>query len=166
MATATVVTLAAGAGAAVAPRASAHTVAATSGVYIPVGGLTYAHGAGTETWGMRTHAAWSSRVVKHRYAVGTVYGYRVSTGDHGKGLAADLMVYSNTTKGYQIAEFAKKHYKQLNITYIIWNQRIWSVARASEGWRLMADRGSPTANHKDHVHISFRETPNDYTYRG
>jgi hypothetical protein len=75
------------------------------------------------------------------------------------------MVYSNFTKGRQIAEFAKKHRKELNISYIIWNQRIWSVARASEGWRLMADRGSRTANHKDHVHISYRTTPNNYTYR-
>ena len=158
--------LVAGAVTTVAP-AAAHTAPATSGVNIPVGGLTYSSGAGTETWGLRTHSAWSSRVVKHRYAVGTVYGYRSSTtSDHGKGLAADFMVHSNTTKGYRIAEFAKKHYQQLNVSYVIWNQRIWSVSRASEGWRLMADGGSATANHKDHVHISFRETPSSYTYRG
>ena len=150
----------------VAP-AAAHNVSATGGDRIPVGGLTYSSGEGTETWGLRTHAAWSSRVVKHRYAVGTVYGYRSSTtSDHGDGLAADFMVYSNSTKGYRISRFAKKHYEQLNVTYVIWDQRIWSVARASEGWRLMADGGSATANHKDHVHVSFRETPSDYTYRG
>jgi len=75
------------------------------------------------------------------------------------------MVYNNSRKGRQIAEFAKKHRKELNVTYVIWNQRIWSVERAREGWRRMADRGSRTANHKDHVHISFRKTPNNYTYR-
>ena len=148
-----------------APPAAAHTVPPTNGVYIPVGGLTYRSGAGTETWGLRPHAAWSSRVIKHRYAVRTVYGYRSSSGDHGRRLAADFMVYDNSRKGHQIAGFAKKHRKELNISYIIWNQRIWSVARASEGWRLMADRGSRTANHKDHVHISYRTTPNNYTYR-
>ena len=147
--------------------AAAHTVPASTGVYIPVGGLTRASGAGTETWGLRTHAAWSSRVVKHRHAVGTVYGYRSSTtSDHGRGLGADFMVYSNVTKGYQIAGFTKKHYKELNVSYIIWNQRIWSVGRASEGWRPMADRGGATANHRDHVHVSFRATPSNYTYRG
>ncbi|MDQ1640746.1 MAG: hypothetical protein QOJ90_97, partial [Actinomycetota bacterium] len=26
--------------------------------------------------------------------------------------------------------------------------------RSSEGWRPMADRGSTTANHYDHVHVS------------
>jgi len=131
-----------------------------------VGGLAYRSGAGTETWGLRAHAAWSSRVVKHRYAVGTVYGYRPSNDDHGGRLASDFMVYGNSSKGYRVAEFAKKHHKELNISYVIWNQQIWSVARSSEGWRLMGDRGSRTANHKDHVHLSFRGSPNNYTYRG
>lgn len=146
----------------VAP-AAAHTESAT----IEVGDLTYASGAGTKTWGLRTHAAWSARVVKRQHTVGTVYGYRQSsTSDHGKGLAADFMVYSNAHKGSHIARFAKRHHRQLNVTYVIWNQEIWSVARASEGWRPMADAGSDTANHKDHVHVSFRETPDDDTYRG
>ncbi|MBA3311175.1 MAG: hypothetical protein H0U28_14190, partial [Nocardioidaceae bacterium] len=67
----------AGAPAATVAPAAAHNVSATGGV-IALGGLTYSSGEGTETWGLRTHAAWSSRVVKHRYAVGTVYGYRSS----------------------------------------------------------------------------------------
>ena len=153
--------------AATAAPAAAHTVSATSGVYIPVGGLTYSSGAGTETWGLRTHAAWSSRVIKRRYAVGTVYGYRSSTtSDHGKRIAADFMVYSNSTKGDRIAEFARRHHRELNVSYVIWNQRIWSASRPSEGWRRMADRGGATANHRDHVHVSFRDTPTNYTYRG
>jgi hypothetical protein len=130
-----------------------------------VGELTYSDGAGSRTWGLRKHAAWSTRVVKHRYAVGTVGGYRASSGDHGDRLAADFMVYSNETKGEKIARFAKKHHRQLNITYVIWDQRIWSVARAGDGWRRMSDLGSVTANHKDHVHISFRRVPRDHTYQ-
>jgi hypothetical protein len=148
---------------ATAAPAAAHTASDT----LEVGDLTYSSGAGTETWGLRTHAAWSARVVKRRHTVGTVYGYRQSsTSDHGKGLAADFMVYSNAHKGRHIARFAKRHHRQLNVTYVIWNQRVWSVARAGEGWRPMADAGSATANHKDHVHVSFRETPHDDTYRG
>ncbi|MEJ7742001.1 MAG: hypothetical protein WKF73_05300 [Nocardioidaceae bacterium] len=82
-----------------------------------------------------------------------------------KRLAADFMVLSNATKGDRVARFAKKHHRQLNVTYVIWYQRIWSVARARDGWRRMADQGDATANHKDHVHVSFRSTPNNYTYR-
>ena len=33
-------------------------------------------------------------------------------------------------------------------------QRIWDVRMASSGWVPMEDRGSITANHYDHVHIS------------
>jgi hypothetical protein len=28
------------------------------------------------------------------------------------------------------------------------------VQRSSEGWRWMEDRGSTTANHYDHVHVT------------
>lgn len=40
------------------------------------------------------------------------------------------------------------------IMYIIYRQRIWDVRMASSGWVPMEDRGSITANHYDHVHIS------------
>jgi hypothetical protein len=96
-----------------------------------------------------------------------VIGYRSSgKSDHDKRLAADFMVGSKTTKGHRVARFAKKHHRQLNVTYVIWYQRIWSVERADEGWRPMPDQGSPTANHKDHVHISYRATHKNHTYQG
>lgn len=44
---------------------------------------------------------------------------------------------------------------RLGVMYVIWNQRIWSLYYPELGWRKMADRGSYTANHKDHVHISL-----------
>lgn len=44
---------------------------------------------------------------------------------------------------------------RLGIMYIIWNQKIWSTYYPELGWRKMENRGSWTANHKDHVHISL-----------
>ena len=44
---------------------------------------------------------------------------------------------------------------RLGVMYIIWNQKIWSIYYQELGWRKLADRGSWTANHKDHVHISL-----------
>lgn len=44
---------------------------------------------------------------------------------------------------------------RLGVMYIIWNQRIWSLYYPELGWRKLADRGSYTANHKNHVHISL-----------
>lgn len=87
----------------------------------------------------------------------TIYGVRQDPlPDHPSGRALDIMTYSNTGLGDRVANWTQANASSLNIEYIIWNQRIWSVARANEGWRFMADRGSPTANHKDHVHITVK----------
>lgn len=89
--------------------------------------------------------------------VRTIYGVRQDPlPDHPSGRALDIMVYSNEALGDRVAEWTRENAQELNIDYIIWNQRIWSVARASEGWRHMADRGSVTANHRDHVHITVK----------
>lgn len=73
-------------------------------------------------------------------------------GFHGSGQALDIMVSGST--GDQVAEFARSHASALGVSEVIWSQRIWTVQRASEGWRWMEDRGSTTANHYDHVHVS------------
>lgn len=45
--------------------------------------------------------------------------------------------------------------RRLGIMYMLWNQKIWSTYYPELGWRKMENRGSPTSNHKDHVHISL-----------
>lgn len=82
----------------------------------------------------------------------TVYGTFRSDGEHGQGLAVDIMVSGD--RGYEVAEFVKANYAALGVSYLIYSQRIWSVERGSEGWRSMSDRGSTTANHYDHVHVT------------
>lgn len=62
---------------------------------------------------------------------------------------------SGTNVGNQMAAYIQANAQSLGVKYIIWRQRKWSVARADEGWRPMADRGSPTQNHMDHVHVSL-----------
>ena len=37
---------------------------------------------------------------------------------------------------------------------MIWDQHIWNNERSGDGWRYMANRGSDSANHKNHVHIT------------
>jgi hypothetical protein len=61
---------------------------------------------------------------------------------------------SSIQKGYDIAAWAQANASRLGIMYIIYRQRIWDVRMASSGWVPMEDRGSITANHYDHVHIS------------
>lgn len=50
--------------------------------------------------------------------------------------------------------------------YVIWKQRIISADRLVEGWRGMEDRGSVTANHFDHVHVSLTTRQGGYDYAG
>jgi hypothetical protein len=82
----------------------------------------------------------------------TTYGTFRGDGEHAQGIAVDIMVSGD--RGWQVAEFVRAHYAELGVSYVIYSQRIWSVERAGEGWRYMSDRGSTTANHYDHVHVT------------
>jgi uncharacterized protein YraI len=82
----------------------------------------------------------------------TSYGTWRSDGEHGQGRAIDIMVSGDT--GWAVAEFLRANYSALGIEYIIYSQKMWSVERSGEGWRAMSDRGSVTANHYDHVHVT------------
>jgi cell wall-associated NlpC family hydrolase len=79
--------------------------------------------------------------------------------DHPHGKAIDIMLVpmgpSMTALGDQISIWAQVNAGVLGIKYIIWRQRSWKPERADQGWRPMEDRGSPTQNHFDHVHISL-----------
>ena len=74
-------------------------------------------------------------------------------GEHSSGKALDFML-SDQALGDEIAAYLQQHAAELNLYDVIWYQRIWTPVRASEGWRSMEDRGSSTANHYDHVHVS------------
>ncbi|WP_374455917.1 hypothetical protein [Nocardioides sp.] len=82
----------------------------------------------------------------------TSYGTWRGDGEHGQGRAIDIMTSGET--GWAVANFLRANYSSLGIEYIIFAQNIWSVERAGEGWRGMSDRGSTTANHYDHVHVT------------
>jgi len=82
----------------------------------------------------------------------TSYGTWRGDGEHGQGRAIDIMVSGET--GWAVADFLRANYSALGIEYIIYAQNIWSVERSGEGWRGMSDRGSVTANHYDHVHVT------------
>jgi len=85
-----------------------------------------------------------------------------ATGEHPLGRACDFMLSTggvmptaaNVQLGYAIAHWAQANASKLGIMYIIYRQHIWDIRMASAGWVAMPDRGSITANHYDHVHIS------------
>ena len=79
--------------------------------------------------------------------------------DHPSGRALDLMIPSYKSKagrklGRDLSRYLEKNQAELGVNYIIYYQQIWNVQRSSEGWRAMGGRGSDSANHKNHVHVT------------
>lgn len=96
-------------------------------------------------------------IIDNLFHPASIGGYRTGPGaqDHARGLALDVMTYDNHALGHNIAAWAEANAKKIGLSYEIYEQQIWNVARAAEGWRRMENRGSETANHQDHVHLSF-----------
>jgi acyl-coenzyme A thioesterase PaaI-like protein len=93
------------------------------------------------------------RSVCHAFPQVTQYGGWDAHGEHSSGKALDIMT-SDVQLGNAIAAYLQAHAAELDIFDVIWRQRIWTTQRAGDGWRSMPDRGSVTANHFNHVHVS------------
>ncbi|MGB7961385.1 MAG: SH3 domain-containing protein [Propionicimonas sp.] len=89
----------------------------------------------------------------------TMYGWRAYSAyssDHPNGRALDVMIPSykaNKALGDRVADYVIAHNQTLHVKSIIWRQRSYTMTRGT--WVSMAGRGGDTANHMDHVHISF-----------
>jgi hypothetical protein len=103
--------------------------------------------------GLTSGAVYVYRSVCNAFPQITSYGGWDNHGEHASGRAVDIMV-SDVALGTAIAEFLRAHASELNLYDILWRQHIWTPVRAGEGWRYMSSRGSATANHYDHVHVS------------
>ena len=114
--------------------------------------------------GLQPHVEEARKILKEKFNV-VIGGYREGDTDgmgtgHGDGLALDLMVPEDSELGDKISEYLINNFKELNISYIIWKQNFLSDFNSWYGpawkWNPMPDRGGTTANHHDHVHISFK----------
>jgi hypothetical protein len=120
----------------------------------PAAGVTYApcsDGSSVES-GLTSNAIKVYRAVCAAFPAVSSWGGNTGYGDHGAGLALDIMCTGSL--GDAIAAWVRAHAGELGVSEVIWSQQIWTVERSSEGWRYMSDRGSTTANHYDHVHVT------------
>lgn len=62
----------------------------------------------------------------------------------------------------RVAEWTKDNAHSLKVWYVIHDQKIFSLTRPQEGWKKQKDRGSVSANHKDHVHISLQDPDHQF----
>ncbi|MFC9553662.1 peptidoglycan DD-metalloendopeptidase family protein [Rhodococcus sp. NPDC056960] len=91
--------------------------------------------------------------------VDTIGGWRPADTfpDHPSGRAADIMIPNWDTPGGKalgdaVADYVMANKDLFHVQYIIWRQQYRPAA--GEG-NLMEDRGSPTQNHFDHVHVTL-----------
>ena len=114
--------------------------------------------SGRPTPSSSSYSMWDRHVrpvvaeVTGRFGVSTV----VTRAGHSptQGRAADFMVYSDRAEGDAVAQYVIDNAARFRVDYVIWRQRVagpWT----GWAWRAMGDRGSPTANHMDHPHVSF-----------
>ena len=95
-----------------------------------------------------------------KFGITNIGGYREGDPeDHGQGLAVDVMVPTSSELGDQVAQYAIDNMDRAGISYIIWKQQFYmpvdNIYGPANTWNQMPDRGGDTANHNDHVHISF-----------
>ena len=120
----------------------------------PAAGVTYApcsDGSSVES-GLTSNAIKVYRAVCAAFPAVSSWGGNTGYGDHGAGLALDIMCSGSL--GDAIAAWVRAHAGELGVSEVIWSQQIWTVERSGDGWRYMSDRGSATANHYDHVHVT------------
>ena len=126
--------------------------AAATAPSAPSGGSTSTYSSAGAALGLTPAAAAVYSAIRSTFGITNIGGLRAGdSGDHGSGRAVDVMI-SSAGQGDAVASYAIANMGRFGITYVIWQQRIWLAG--SGGWRAMEDRGSATANHFDHVHIS------------
>ena len=131
-----------------APKKSAPAASGTTRADAYTGGVS----AKCASLGLIPNAQRICTAIQANFGLSNIGGYRAGDGDHGTGQAVDFMI-SGQAQGDAIAAWVQQHVGQFNVEYVIWRQRYWEPGGA---WRLMEDRGSPTANHYDHVHVTVR----------
>ncbi len=118
-----------------------------------VSGAACSKSSGIES-GLVSNAKLVYRAICAAFPEVSSYGGRRASNDfHGTGQAVDAMI-SDSAAGWRLANWVRAHASELGVTEVIYSQKIWTVQRSGEGWRGMSDRGSATANHYDHVHVS------------
>ncbi|WP_019482636.1 M23 family metallopeptidase [Arthrobacter sp. TB 23] len=68
---------------------------------------------------------------------------------------------SQLEAGWEATNWMKDHAETLGVEYLIWQGKIWTLARDDEGWRDydgggMHDPSDVTGGHYDHLHVTVR----------
>jgi hypothetical protein len=118
------------------------------------GGIGASAGSGPKlnTYGAQVDTIAIAEAIAKLFGISNIGMYRAADRfpEHPSGEAADVMVGLNNPVGYQIKDWALSNAAAYDVLYCIWQQAMWYPGGKREP---MEDRGSPTENHRDHVHI-------------
>lgn len=91
------------------------------------------------------------KIISERFGISNIGGWRPADkyGEHSTGRALDVMT-SDKAKGDAVKDFAVDNASAIDLKWAIWQQKLWYPGGSSQ---KMDNRGSPTQNHMDHVHI-------------
>lgn len=105
------------------------------------------------------HVKRAAELAGPMFGISTILGWRATAVDmagHPAGLALDFMC--DVPTGKSLNAWLHANAAALGLKYTIHTQTYYPVGDAPEP---MADRGSPTQNHEDHVHAQFKLTGGD-----
>ena len=114
--------------------------------------------------GLTDHAKKMKVALAKKFGITSFSMFRAGDDDgtghgHNTGMSVDFMVPVGSAQGDQLAEYLTKNMNELGVYYIIWKQRFYmpqyNIYDPANTWNLMPDCGGATANHYDHVHVSF-----------
>lgn len=117
--------------------------------------------SGGQVGGLSPHATQVQQMIKGFWPqITNIGGYRSPDGvynEHSTGNALDVMIPAwNTPQGKalgdSVAGWALKNADALGLSWVLWRQTQYGGSAGNQG-AGMPDRGSPTQNHMDHVHI-------------
>ena len=115
---------------------------------------------GKSVLGLQPEAMVVYRDVMARWGgqLNSVGGWRAhSRSVHQYGRAIDFMLTpgKESALGWAIARHVAANASAYGVDHIIFEQKIWTPYKPV--WRSMADRGSITQNHYDHVHVAVKD---------
>lgn len=104
------------------------------------------------TGGLVAGSAQLRKIISERFGITDIGGYRPADkyGEHSTGRALDVMTGNDKAKGDAVKDFALANAAAIDLKWVIWRQHLYYPGG---GGYDMPDRGSPTQNHMDHVHI-------------
>ncbi|BDB43315.1 MULTISPECIES: hypothetical protein [Mycobacterium] len=107
---------------------------------------------GFDSGGLVAGSAQLRKIIAERFGIADIGGYRPADkyGEHSTGRALDVMVGNDKAKGDAVKDFALANAAAIDLKWVIWRQHLYYPGG---GGYDMEDRGSPTQNHMDHVHI-------------